>query len=61
MFDGRNLDYWWEEVFATVIEEFDSKGLVSEIPTLRPSGTGSVNTTAFIAGNRRGHVLALRS
>ncbi len=33
MFDGRNLDYPWEEVFATVIEEFDSKGVVSEIRT----------------------------
>ena len=33
MFDGRNLDYQSEEVFATVIEEFDSKGVVSEIRT----------------------------
>ncbi len=33
MFDGRNLDYQWEEVFATVIEAFDSKGVVSEIRT----------------------------
>ena len=39
MFDGRNLDYQWEEVFAAVIDEFDSKGAVSEMPTLRPSGT----------------------
>ncbi len=33
MFDGRNLDYQWEEVFATVIEEFDSKGVVSQMVT----------------------------
>ena len=44
MFDGRNLDYQWEEVFAAVIDEFDSKGAVSEMPTLRPSGTELVNT-----------------
>ena len=36
MFEGRNLDYQWEEVFATVIEEFDSKGVVSEIRTSGP-------------------------
>ncbi len=53
MFDGRNLDYPWEEVFATVIEEFDSKGAVSEMPTLRPSGTELVNTAAYcqVKGN----------
>ena len=34
-------------MFATVIEEFDSKALVSEMPTLRPSGTELVNTTAL--------------
>ncbi len=47
MFDGRNLDYQWEEVFATVIEEFDSKGAVPEMPTLRPSDPELVNTAAL--------------
>ncbi len=34
-------------MFATVIEEFDSKGAVSEMPTLWTSDTKLVNTAAL--------------
>ena len=47
MFDRRTLDYWWEAVFAIVIEEFDSRALMPLMPTLRPSGTELVNTAAL--------------